>query len=47
MFLQTILIVIAFVFFSGVRIIRPTQRGLVERLGKYNRFATTIYDKIY
>src|SRR4030042_524291 len=26
-------------FFSmGIRIIRPTQRGLVERLGKYNRF---------
>ncbi|MCA9406639.1 MAG: SPFH/Band 7/PHB domain protein [Candidatus Omnitrophica bacterium] len=26
-------------FFSGIRIVRPTQRGLVERLGKYNRFA--------
>ena len=24
---------------SGIRIIRPTHRGLVERLGKYNRFA--------
>jgi regulator of protease activity HflC (stomatin/prohibitin superfamily) len=23
----------------GVRVIRPTSRGLVERLGKYNRFA--------
>lgn len=31
---------IALVFFaSGVRIIRPTTRGLIERLGKYNRFA--------
>ncbi|MBF0331240.1 MAG: SPFH/Band 7/PHB domain protein [Candidatus Omnitrophica bacterium] len=27
------------VFISGVRIVRPTQRGLVERFGKYNRFA--------
>ena len=27
------------IFFLGIRIIRPTHRGLVERLGKYNRFA--------
>ncbi|MGD0712229.1 MAG: SPFH domain-containing protein [Bacteroidales bacterium] len=27
------------IFFSGVRIVRPTERGLVERLGKYHRFA--------
>ncbi len=26
-------------FFSGIRILRPTSRGLVERLGKYRRFA--------
>ncbi len=26
-------------FFAGIRIIRPTHRGLIERLGKYNRFA--------
>jgi regulator of protease activity HflC (stomatin/prohibitin superfamily) len=26
-------------FFAGVRIIRPTHRGLIERFGKYNRFA--------
>lgn len=24
---------------SGIRIVRPTHRALVERLGKYNRFA--------
>ncbi|MCA9398398.1 MAG: SPFH/Band 7/PHB domain protein [Candidatus Omnitrophica bacterium] len=30
---------LAVLFFSGIRIVRPTQRGLVERLGKYNRFA--------
>ncbi len=27
------------IFFMGVRIVRPTVRGLVERLGKYDRFA--------
>ncbi len=26
-------------FLAGIRIIRPTHRGLVERLGRYNRFA--------
>jgi regulator of protease activity HflC (stomatin/prohibitin superfamily) len=32
-------VVILFLFFSGIRIVRPTHRGLVERLGKYKRFA--------
>lgn len=27
------------IFIAGIRIVRPTSRGLVERLGKYNRFA--------
>lgn len=27
------------VFFLGIRIVRPTHRGLIERFGKYNRFA--------
>jgi regulator of protease activity HflC (stomatin/prohibitin superfamily) len=27
------------IFISGIRIVRPTQRGLLERLGKYNSFA--------
>ncbi|MGD9976902.1 MAG: SPFH domain-containing protein [Bacteroidales bacterium] len=27
------------IFFIGIRIIRPTQRGLIERLGKYRHFA--------
>ena len=26
-------------FFAGIRIIRPTHRGLIERLGKYRKFA--------
>jgi regulator of protease activity HflC (stomatin/prohibitin superfamily) len=31
--------VIVFIFFAGIRIVRPTHRGLIERFGKYNRFA--------
>jgi len=31
--------VIVFIFLIGIRIVRPTHRGLVERLGKYHRFA--------
>ncbi len=26
-------------FLTGVRIVRPTTRGVIERLGKYNRYA--------
>ncbi len=29
-----------FFFLAGIRILRPIERGLVERLGKYNRYAT-------
>jgi len=29
---------IILLFFSGIRIVRPTHRGLIERLGKYKRF---------
>ena len=32
---------IVFLFLiSGIRIVRPTHRGLIERLGKYHKFAT-------
>jgi regulator of protease activity HflC (stomatin/prohibitin superfamily) len=31
--------VIIFIFLAGIRIVRPTHRGLIERLGRYNRFA--------
>lgn len=34
-----IIAVVIFIFFIGIRIVRPTHRGLVERLGKYHRFA--------
>ena len=34
-----IMIGLVFFFLSGVRIVRPTHRAVIERLGKYNRFA--------
>lgn len=47
-------ILIVFLFLIGIRIIRPTHRALIERLGKYNRFAQPGFqwimpgiDKIY
>ena len=32
--------IVVLFFFSGIRIVRPTNRALVERLGKYSHFAT-------
>lgn len=32
-------VIVLFFFLIGIRIIRPMNRGLIERLGKYNRFA--------
>ena len=52
----TTVIIIALVlfFFIGIRIVRPTQRALVERLGKYHHFASPgfnwiipVIDKMY
>jgi regulator of protease activity HflC (stomatin/prohibitin superfamily) len=34
-----LLAIIVLLFFAGIRIVRPTHRGLVERLGKYRKFA--------
>lgn len=49
-----VLIPIGFFFLLGIRIIRPTERGLIERLGKYHNFANPgfhwiipIIDKMY
>ncbi|WEK20340.1 MAG: SPFH/Band 7/PHB domain protein [Candidatus Pedobacter colombiensis] len=49
-----IIIAIIILFFMGVKIVRPTHRGLIERLGKYIRFAQPGFhwiipfiDKIY
>ncbi len=33
-----VVLLVIFLFFSGIRIVRPTHRGLIERLGKYRRF---------
>ena len=45
---------IVLLFFAGIRIVRPTHRGLIERFGKYNRFAgpgfhwiIPVIDKMY
>ncbi len=34
-----IIAAVLFLFLTGVRIVRPTNRGLIERLGKYKKFA--------
>jgi regulator of protease activity HflC (stomatin/prohibitin superfamily) len=36
-FVATLLVVVFLI--SGIRIVRPTHRGLVERLGRYHRYA--------
>ena len=53
-FVVPLITFIVIVFFAGIRIVRPTQKGLVERLGKYNRCAHAgfhwiipIIDKMY
>jgi regulator of protease activity HflC (stomatin/prohibitin superfamily) len=49
-----LIIPVVLLFFAGIRIVRPTQRGLIERLGKYHNFANPgfhwiipVVDKIY
>lgn len=49
-----IALTVILIFFWGIRIVRPTHRGLIERLGKYHHFANPgfhwiipIIDKIY
>ena len=37
--LLPVLIAVVLFFFAGIRIVRPTHRALVERFGKYHRFA--------
>jgi regulator of protease activity HflC (stomatin/prohibitin superfamily) len=34
-----IIAIVLVIFFVGIRIVRPTQRGLIETLGKYTKFA--------
>jgi regulator of protease activity HflC (stomatin/prohibitin superfamily) len=49
-----LIIPVVLLFFAGIRIVRPTQRALIERLGKYHNFANPgfhwiipIIDKLY
>ncbi len=46
--------IVVFLFLTGIKIVRPTRRGLVERLGKYHHFANAgfhwlipVVDKMY
>jgi len=34
-------------FFAGIRVVRPTSRGLIETLGKYSKFANPGFHWIY
>jgi regulator of protease activity HflC (stomatin/prohibitin superfamily) len=49
-----VVILVFLLLLSGIRIVRPTHRGLIERLGKYHRFAdpgfnwiVPVIDKMY
>jgi len=49
-----LIIPVVLLFFAGIRIVRPTERGLIERLGKYHNFANPgfhwiipIIDRLY
>jgi regulator of protease activity HflC (stomatin/prohibitin superfamily) len=49
-----LIILVVFVFILGIRIVRPTHRGIIERLGKYRKFAESGFhwiipgiDKLY
>ena len=49
-----IVIAVILIFFWGIRIVRPTHRALIERLGKYNNLANPgfhwiipVIDKMY
>ncbi|MBU1726733.1 MAG: SPFH/Band 7/PHB domain protein [Candidatus Omnitrophica bacterium] len=42
-----VLIIAVFIFLSGIRIVRPTHRGLIERFGKYNRFASPGFNWVF
>lgn len=37
--LYILIAIVVVLFFMGIRILRPTERGLIERLGKYRGFA--------
>lgn len=52
--LSILLVIAVLIFFAGIKIVRPTHRGLIERLGKYRKFAqpgfhwiVPVIDKMY
>lgn len=45
-FVYTLITAGIVLFFMGIRIVRPTHRGLVERFGKYHRFADPGFHEI-
>ncbi|MEK6727187.1 MAG: SPFH domain-containing protein [Candidatus Omnitrophota bacterium] len=45
--LYLVVVVAVFIFLSGIRIVRPTHRGLIERFGKYNRFANPGFNWVF
>jgi regulator of protease activity HflC (stomatin/prohibitin superfamily) len=49
-----LIIPVVLIFLAGIRIVRPTHRGLIERLGKYQKLANSgfhwiipVIDRIY
>jgi regulator of protease activity HflC (stomatin/prohibitin superfamily) len=46
-FLYVLIPIAVFLFFLGIRIVRPTHRGLVETLGRYRRFAQPGFNWVF
>ncbi len=46
-FLYFVIPLAVFIFLIGIRIVRPTHRGLVETLGKYRRFAQPGFNWVF
>jgi regulator of protease activity HflC (stomatin/prohibitin superfamily) len=46
-FLVVLIPIVVFFFLLGIRIVRPTHRGLVETLGRYGRFAQPGFSWIF
>lgn len=42
-----VILIVFIMFLSGIRIVRPTTRGLVETLGRYSKFAMPGYHWIF
>lgn len=38
--IYAVLLIVVALFLLGIRVVRPTSRGLIETLGKYTKFAT-------